>query len=232
MRVFFLSVFMTFFTFLYAGAVIGSVAQAKGNVKIKSEDSFKKSKVEAGLEVKEGDLITTAKKSSAIIKLSDGSTVVLDESSSVVFANSSSVEQKEGKIYYKITSRDAKNALKVTTPFAIIGIKGTTFIVNATQNASVSLKEGLIGVQSIKEEFALYRKELQKQFDNYVNEQQSEFEKYKNAQTQGVAEMTKEFDLQAGNTITFSGNNVNEKAWNENDDAEFAHFEELINSLK
>ncbi len=233
MRVFLLSVLMAFFTFANANTVLGSVEKLEGNVKVKNEGSIKKSKVVSGLEIKAGDLITTAKKASVLIKLRDGSSVVLDASSSVHFSSDNFIEQQDGKIFYKITSRDAKNSLKIKTPFAIIGIKGTTFVVNATENASVTLKEGLIGIKSIKEEFELYRKKVQEEFNNYVSDQQSEFEKYKNEQNKyAVAESTKEFDLEAGNRVSFNGQKVNEDAWSKEDEAEFERFEKLINAMK
>lgn len=233
MKLFLLSVLVSFFTLANASAIVGSVEKLEGDVKVKSEGSIKKSKVNAGLEVKEGDLITTAKEASVLIKLTDGSSVVLDTSSSVLFASSTSIEQQDGKIFYKITSRDAQNSLKIKTPFAIIGIKGTTFVVNATENASISLKEGLIGIQSIKEEFELYRKKVQEEFNNYVSGQQSEFEKYKNEQNKyAVAESTKAFDLEAGNRVSFSGQKVNEDAWSKEDEAEFERFEKFMNEMK
>ena len=232
MRHLFTLVVLFFATLLSAG-VIGSVESVRGNVKVKSEDSFKKSKVLAGLELQEGDLITTSRKGSVLIKLIDGSSVVVDKSSTIHFGDKNTIEQKDGKIFYKITSRSAKNSLKIKTPFAIIGIKGTTFVVNASKNASLTLKEGLIGVKSVKEEFELYRKKVQEEFNNYVSKQQSEFEKYKNAQNKyAVAEVTKEFDLESGNRISFSGNKVNEDAWSKEDDEEFKRFEQLINSMK
>ena len=222
-----------FFATLLSANVVGSVESVKGSVKVKSEGSFKKSKVVVGLEVKEGDLITTSKKASLLIKLTDGSVVVVDSSSSIHFQKDNLIAQDGGKIFYKITSRSAKNSLKVKTPFAIIGIKGTQFVVNATKNASVSLKEGLIGVASIKEEFNLYRKKVQEEFNNYVAKQQSDFQKYKNAQNQyAQVVVTKEFDLKAGNRISFNGNRVNEDAWSKEDDAEFEHFEKLINLMR
>lgn len=228
MKVFILSVLIAMFSL--ANASIGLVEQFKGNVKVKNEGSIKKSTVVKGLEIKEGDLLTTAQNSSLVLKLNDGSNVVLDESSSILFASSSAAEQKEGKIFYKITSRDAKNSLKIKTPFAIIGIKGTTFVINSDQGSEgVALKEGLIGVASIKEEFALYRKEVLAAYNSYVTDQMAEFEKFKNAGQKPQPQMTKEFDLKEGNVISFSGNEVKESEWSENDDAEFEYFEKIMN---
>lgn len=233
MKLFFLHVFISIFTFVYANTVVGNVEQMKGSVKVKSEDSFKKSAVVAGLELKEGDLLTTSNSASAMIRLIDGSSIVLDESSTVHFKSLGDAQQKGGKVLYEITSRDAKNSLKVTTPFAIIGVKGTTFVVDASQNGSVLLKEGLIGVASIKEEFNLYRKKVEEEFNKFKSEQMSEFEKFKAEQNQYEEPVkTKEFDLKEGNRISFSDNDVKEDAFGKDDEAEFTHFDELINSMK
>jgi len=219
---------------IYASAVIGTISDFKGNVKVKHEGSIKKSKVIKDGQINEGDLIVTARHATAQLKLRDGSTVILDEKSTIHFKSAQDVEQSGGKIYYKITSRDVKNSLKIKTDFAIIGIKGTTFIINANKkDASVSLKEGLIGVKSIKEKFELYRQKVQAEFNNYVSKQQSEFQKYKDAQNKyAVAEPTKAFDLKENHRISFFGKRVNEDRWSEKDDKEFDHFAKLVEFMK
>ena len=227
MRFILLSIFMTMF--LYANVIIGNVEQLKGNVKVKNQGSIKKSRLRVGSEVKEGDLIVTSKNSSAVLKLLDGSVLALAESSSLHFNSKNSAEQNGGKIYYRITSRSVKNHLKIKTPFAIIGIKGTTFVVNATDKGSVTLKEGVIGVASIKEEFNLYRKAVEEAYNKYIDNQMAEYEKYINQQSKYKEPVkTKEFDLPAGNRISFDNSSVHEDGWSEDDDKEFAYFESLI----
>ena len=234
MKKFLISLFIVLLSITVASAssVLGRVELTKGNVKVKSEGSLRKSKISNGLEVKKGDLLTTSRNSYAVIKLVDGSTLVLDASSTLHFASENMAEQTNGKVFYKITSRDANNSLKVKTPFAIIGIKGTTFIVDSGEKASVKLKEGVVGIQSIKEDFELYRKAVQEEYNKYISKQESEFEKYKQAQEKGAALITKEFDLQAGNTISFDGQKVDEKAWAEEDDAEFEYFKKIMELIK
>jgi len=229
---FLLLVFSVVFCVANTGEIVGVVNGVKGIVKVKSQNSIKKTKVKAGYMIKSGDLIVTSSNAFAKLKLKDKSQIVLDKSSSIFFNSVYNVKQKDGKVYYKITSRDAKNSLKIKTPFAIIGIKGTTFIVNATNNASVALKEGLIGVESIKEEFELYRKKTQKQFEDFMAKQQSAYELYKQVQEPGFAEKTKEFDLQERTTVVFDKNKVKEKAWTKEDDEEFEYFEKLMSAMK
>lgn len=227
MKSIFITLILAFFTLLQASAVVGSVEKVEGSVKVKSEGSIKKSKLKVGLKIKEGDLVTTSKKGKTVIKLKDGSNIVLDISSSVHFAKNNEIDQKGGKIFYNITSRDAKNSLKVKTPFAIIGIKGTTFVVNTNKgNQSVALKEGKIGVTSITERFNLYRKEVLAKYNEYVNQQMEGFDKFRGIE-KPKPEVTKEFDLEAGNVITFEGNTVKESAWSDSDDSEFGDFESM-----
>ena len=225
---FFLSLFfLSLFSIIHAETV-GSIELIKGNVKVKSEDSIKKKKVFAGLEIESGDLVSSSKDSTAKIKLNDGSILILDEESTVLFASATEAEQTQGKILYKITSRDASNALKITTPFAIIGVKGTTFIVNATENASVSLKEGVIGIESINEQFNLYKQRVEQEFDDYIQKQDEEFQKFKDAQNKYEdPQLTNSFDLESGHRISFSGKRVNQDKFTDNDDAEFENFNKL-----
>ncbi len=226
-----ITLILSFFTLLNASAVIGTVTSVTGSVKVKSEGSIKKSKVKVGQELKEGDLVTTSRKGKAAIKLKDGSSIVLDVSSSVHFASNNAINQKGGRVFYNITSRDAKNSLKVKTPFAIIGIKGTTFVINSSEKKkSVALKEGEIGVASAtSQSFELFRKEVLAQYNAYINEQMAGFDKFK-----GVKKLkpliTKEFDLEAGNVISFEGNVVKESGWNSAEDAEFDDFEGMTSS--
>jgi len=217
---------------LNASVILGSFELVKGSVKLKSEGSLKRSNATKGMDVKKGDLISSLKEANAVIKLKDGSTLILDESSTLHFESDAQVLQEDGKIYYSITSRDARNALKVRTPFAIIGIKGTTFIVDTNKTSSVKLKEGLVGIQSLKEEFELYRKEVEAQYNDYLTEQEKEYQKFLSEQNKGAALMTKEFDLEEKNIITFDGQKVSESAWTKEDDAEFERFEALAESLK
>lgn len=233
MKLVIFSIFIGMFSYIYASTAIGKIELFKGTVKIKSDSSIKKRKVTLGQEVNAGDMILSSKNSSVKLKLEDGSVLVLDERSTIHFSSLRDAEQIEGKVLYEITSRDAINSLKVKTPFAIIGIKGTTFIINATENASVSLQEGLIGISAINAEFELYRKKVQKEFDDYVSAEDLAFEKFKNMQDKyAVAEPTKEFDLEAGNKVSFNGLVVNEDALDQEDDSDFEYFKKLVEDMK
>jgi len=206
---------------------IGIVQKVDGIVKVTHKGSIKKSKVKEGYEIQAGDIISTYRNSYAVLKLADNSDVVVAQRSVIAFEDALDFKQNGGKIYYKITSKDVKNKLKIKTNFAIIGIKGTTFIVSADKNSSyVALKEGLIGIASIKEEFQLYKKKVMSEFESFMKRQQEGFEKYKKEQEEYIMTMTKQFDLQAGNVVSFSGEKAIENPLKNKQ--EFESFEQLL----
>ena len=217
-----------FFSYASASSVVATVVKVDGYVKYKEANSFKKYKVKVGTKLKQGALLSTSSGSNAVVKLVDDSTLVIDESSTLRFIDNKNIEQNDGKVFYKITSRDASNALNIKTPFAIIGIKGTTFIADATKNASISLKEGLIGVKSLKEEFELYAKETQKKYDTFLEQQQAEFQRFQNNQAPIKPIITKEFDLNAGKSISFNKNKVKEDDFDKYTKSEFKRFESML----
>ena len=217
------AIFTTMFTFANAYSVVGTVENYKGNVKIKSETSVKKNKVKSNLQIKSGDMIVTSQNAFVQIKLNDNSNIVLGESSSIIFSSINNVEQSSGKVFYKISSRDAKNSLKIKTPFAIIGVKGTTFIVNASEESSVILKEGLINIRSINDEFELVKQEI---IDEFAFDKKAIIDEFNNFKED---DKILEFDLQPLKSVSFDGNTVIEQAWSLKNDAEFKYFNNLLN---
>ena len=251
---------------LHASLTVATIEMFTNNVKIKPQNSIKKVKVTKGQLIKAGDLLTTSKNSSTKIKLKDGSILVLDERSTIHFHSMQDVEQVNGKVLYKITSRNARNSLKVKTPFSIIGIKGTTFIVNASSDASIILKEGLVHIVSIKAELQVYKKDIDTTLSRYKAEQKAEVQRLKQEISKEVAGYksekekilqehraeieafkkshnergdehmkafrTKNFDLKAGNRISFNTKNIKKTSINKDDNAEFEYFDYLLKNMR
>lgn len=202
-----------------------------GVVKKLKEGAIKKEKIHAGEQIYKGDLLMSYSDSHALVVLRDGSKVVLDEESTLHFA-ANELEQKEGRVYYKIQKRQARHALQVKTDFAIIGIKGTTFIINSQQtNKSIALNEGLIGVESLKEEFELYRKKELAAFEQFKQQQNSEFEAFKNEGDEYVKSVTKAFELSAGKEVRFDGKRAQEDDMKAQNKKSFDYFARLAKSL-
>jgi hypothetical protein len=223
-------------TLLSANNILGNIVSFQGNVKIKHKDILKKKRVVPKQAIVKGDLLVTSSDSVAVIKLVDGSRVVLDQKSTISFMAKNQLEQKNGKIFYKIVSREKKDRLKIKTNFAIIGIKGTTFIVSTRKDIDeqyVSLKEGLIGIESIKQDFKLYKQKVMNDYNRYKEKENSAFNKFKEQQENYIFEKRiKKFDLAQKRRASFDNNNVKEDLWGEKDQKDFSYFTTLLKNEK
>ncbi len=213
-------------TFLHAN-ILATVEKVDGLVKIKKAASIKKIKAKEGMTLEAGDIISTYKNAHVVLKTKDNSAIVLDEKATLTMLSENEIAQNNGKIFYKIMKRSLKNRLQIKTQFAIIGIKGTTFIIKAEkQNKYVALKEGVIGITSIKEAFILYKKKVMDEFLRYKQQQIAGFEAYKNKFKNYTKTITKAFDLAAGNVVSFTKDGVIEDPLASK--KEFRFFERIL----
>ena len=70
------------------------------------------------------------------------------------------------------------------------------------------------------------------EFENYKSQQQTAYEQYLREQAGEQPEIVKEFDLDAGNKVSFEDNKVRESEFNDDTNASFMHFDDIINSMK
>ena len=207
--------------------VIATLERFDGLIKVLPNGSIKRTKAKEHQKLYGGDMVLSYRGAHAIVILADGSKVVLDESASMRFSLNE-VEQKSGAVYYEIHHRNAKHALKVKTEFAIIGIKGTTFIVNANvQNESVALQEGNIEVKSPEAAYRLYRDKVEADFEAYQNKQNQGFEAYKNRQNEKIESYVQAFEMQAGKVVNFKGSVADESDFDANITAKFERFKRI-----
>ncbi|MDP2999081.1 MAG: FecR family protein [Bryobacterales bacterium] len=105
-----------------------------------------------------GDELITGENSQAIIRTSDGSTVTIYPDSRIVF-NERSADVREllhlflGSIKVHVEKLSGRpNPHKLTTPTAVIAVRGTTFsvFVDDTDSTLVAVDEGLVGVANLQ----------------------------------------------------------------------------------
>jgi len=224
----FIALIITSFTYIFAG-VVGHVDKVLGNAKIQKKDTVFKKGLRNGMSLEVGDLVMTYNESYVRIVLEDNSTLIVDADSLLSFTQESVVSQSQGKVYYKITSKKATQPMQVRTDFAIIGIKGTTFIVKSDDEKALLLQEGRVGISSIEKEFMLYRKKVQAEFEAYKAKEDKAFEEYKNAMdAYEKPQKSAAFDLEEQNTLSFDDNVVKESAFTQDHNEEFLYFEKLF----
>lgn len=223
------SIFLIFIFMAFLNAQeLAVVEKLNGSVKVLKADSIKKIRVKQGYKIDTGDRLSTSASASAMLQLKDGSRVILKGGSSIEFSSALELTQNSGNVFYKITKRDRSGALKITTPFAIIGIKGTSFIVKSGKEASIALEEGRIGIESVGEAYELYRQQVMAEYDKYLTEQEKAFQAYKQKQGKGKKEIVKSFDLEAGHQVSFNKQRVDEVSLSQESKAEFEQFKTLF----
>jgi hypothetical protein len=152
--------------------------------------------------------------SKAYIKMVDGSKILLRQNSKLRISNEDSVNVEKGKVMFSVAKRKKnQNSFKVATRVALLGIKGTQFIVEAgddEQSYKVYLKEGAIVVYPNEKQFKLYQDEQEQDFSDYANTQKNEFETMKVQQQQEFSEYVKEITMTKNKGLSFNGNEVKE----------------------
>lgn len=182
---------------------LATVVKIEGKARILPKDSIKKHKAAAGEKLFPGDRIISYNGTKVIIKLTDGSDLIMDEASELLFFDVDRLRQDVGEVYYKIKKRVASKGLKVETSLSIIGIKGTEFIVDLRDEGEIALNEGLIGIESLHAEFELHKEKVMQEYERYKQEQMDGFEAYKAEAEKEVVSYVKAFDLHAGRALSF-----------------------------
>lgn len=212
------------FTASLQATTIGVIKKIEGKAKIQHQTSFKKKRLKAQQRVETGDTVLTYKDSKVVIELTDKTKIVLDSFAKLKLVSLDEYEQNGGKIFFKVTKRKGGKGLKVKTPFAIIGVKGTEFVVtDDNRSKALALNKGLVAVDSpdgkkfqhidedkVKGKMPATPKEVNAEFEAYKKEIYKEFSEYKSS-----------FDLHPGKKLNFNGHQVFESSQNSDDQKMF-----------
>lgn len=208
------------------GLPIGEVIKYSGDVKI--QKGILKKNVTIGEKIESKDILLTDKNGLAILKLNDNSKIILSSESRLIFNDPHTIVQKEGKIFYSITKRSTQG-LKVTTDFAIIGVKGTEFIITSLpQKQECLLNEGSIDISSLEEEFELHEKKQLDEFHMYEQKVQNDYENYVKKESENFIQFVKTFELTKEHSVIFDKLKVFKKEFNKIQKDEFTTFHTLL----
>ena len=239
-----LSVF--FSTVAVAESFRARIVKVQGDVYIVNTEGKKRTPQKQSFLVNSNETVVTSNNSKAVLQFDDGAMSVLDEKSSLRVEKSGWLSQLGGKIYYVFRKAIGKSkSKKVKTKFATIGIRGTTFIVDAgSDNQQVALQEGNLNIESPGDDYEFHKPQPEEsEFDAFMRQaaekQQAlndEFADYKEDLNKEFVEFKKSFDMKANHVVSFNGNRVNESKID--DDLQvsfdgFAHFsKEYVDAYK
>jgi len=220
---------------------VAIINKVEGKVKVLSKDSIKKHKAKLGEALFEGDKLITYNEAKVFIELDDSSKLILNESSELSFVNNAHLKHLSGEIYYKIKTRKATQGLRVETPFSIMGIKGTEFIVDAKGKGQIALNEGLVGIEALHANFELHKQKVMEEYEKFKKEQNAGFEAYKAEMEGKVISYVKSFDLESGKVLNFSqasecieacGAKVQEEEMSESLNKRFELYDEMLKEIQ
>ena len=194
------------------------ISKFEGRVKIVKEGAVRGANVtENNTPVTVGNEVQTKRRSKAYLSLVDGSKVALDERSSIVFKGIKDVSPKSGKVLFEIEKQEGVKGVSVGLKTAVIGVKGTRFMVEVEDTpegsqdepvVNVFLKEGRLQVDSTDGDFKKYNEVVMDEFEAYKKKMTGEFDEYKKQLEEEFAEFVSGFEMKAGDSVSISGNEV------------------------
>ncbi|MCR8659647.1 FecR domain-containing protein [Paenibacillus endoradicis] len=151
----FIAIFLAVSIFSHVGLAeaatsrVAIISKIEGTVDVKKSGGKKTLKGFKGMSLNQGDVVTTGKKSSVVLKFSNGTseddTFVLESSTTVTFSKLSNksgtttkVSMLKGKVWVDVKSiKNKDDEFVLETPTAIMGVRGTNFFVGVDPNTGL-----------------------------------------------------------------------------------------------
>jgi hypothetical protein len=220
--------------FLFATSIFGVVT----NVGLAYSDD---KKLSLNDNVYVGFDIITKNNSRIVIKQPDKTIIAIGKNSQLKLLKSDEVKLKEGRSYFNIVGQTVaklnKYKFKIKLKTAILGIRGTNFIVsNNNKHDGVILRKGKIKVISNNKEFEIYKqihingvKTLKDEFSQFLKKSNNDFNSFKDDAKYQFEKHTKSFDLKQNSSIVFDNNKIYKTTLNKQMiKEEFKQFDEFI----
>ncbi|MFC3149682.1 FecR domain-containing protein [Litoribrevibacter euphylliae] len=196
--------------------MVGSIRELTGKAVLHKQGEVRGESASSGDILKAQDILRTKRNSQAVVQLIDGSTIVLQEQTSLHLKGLQSLSLEEGTVLFDIRKRGKSKGLQVATKTAVIGVKGTQFLVKDEDNqVDVYLNEGNVEINPIEGSFKHYKAVSTESFNDYSQQMMEEFQKEKEKMHQGIEDMKREFveylnsfDMKAGTAVSISGDEL------------------------
>jgi hypothetical protein len=150
-------VFLMLQEFFIGGAQMARVESVEGTLYRVAGDTSQP--IGAGEWIDEGDAVRTAKGSTALVRMADGSLIEMNERAGLALdagAKGNTIELERGKVIVR-AAKQRKRHLFVATRDAQISVTGTIFSVNSgTKGSRVSVIEGEVRVKQAKKDSILH----------------------------------------------------------------------------
>lgn len=171
-----------------------------------------------GKEISTGSEIITEGNQKLAMKTTAGDIIVVDANSHLVIKNLSLLNQLFGKIYFLFAPR-LNNKVEVQTVTALIGIRGTNFLLTTSNDGGadlISLENGKLNIDSPDSmPFKIYKEKEIDEFDQFKEKAEAglkqintEFKSFKKDLDREFVEYKLSMVLSAGKTLKIVGRDV------------------------
>lgn len=215
------------------------VIKTQGQVDVLDAQGQVRERAKVGTVLGAGETIRTAEGGKAAIRSKVGDTFILDAVAAARVRNEkNALQQLIGKVMYLFTpGLHVERTVQVQT--AVIGIRGTTFVVNAEQDkAAVGLREGVLEVSSTQEGFNVYQRKEKDEFEAFkqrdrekVNEMRKEYEKYRAQVKEEFVAFKKSLQLNANQSLSIVGDKAVISSLDEDSIKSMQRLEEFISDV-
>lgn len=191
-----------------------NIIKVQGAANIYNEQGALREPAKPGAILQPGDTIRTEADGNVALRSKLGDTYVLDGNAAAQVQNSKSVlKHILGRIGY-FFEHIPRVERRVEVYTAVIGIRGTTFLVNASPDqTSIGLKEGALDVSSTQDGFNVYQRKELDEFEAFkqqnrqgVEDMKKEYEQYRNKMREEFIAFKKSVQIKSHQSLTLSGN--------------------------
>lgn len=208
-----------------AAPAVGEVAQLEGSVTLHLKGAVRGRAVkEPGAPVAVADQVRTKADSKALIEFLDGSQALVTADSALSIKGLKEFAPVGGRVLFEIKSQGGVMGVLIDTPTAVLGVKGTRFVVEPQDGgAKVYLEEGELAVTAKRGEFRMSkprgagRPALDPKVEAFKKRLDAEF-------TQAL----REFHMPAGTAISIHGQEVEAIGFSPGAVEAFDQFEEWL----
>jgi len=209
--------------------VVAHITKYEGTVNTHREAQARSQKVtQSNTNIRINDIVRTKRQSRAFFKLTDHSKIILEENSTIHFRGIQDIGSKQGMVLFDLNERGKLNGLTITNNMAVIGVKGTQFLISTIDNKfAVYMKQGLVSIEAIEGKFKRFKQQQSDKFETFKQKNNQDFNTFKSDLEQEFSEFVKSFELTEGKAITIVGNEVREIAIPDEINNKFLLFEQF-----
>lgn len=213
---------------------VGAISSINGRVTLYDGVSPRGEKVEnteTPIFVK--NRVATKSSSTAIINMIAEDKIALTENSMLTIEGINTYKPEEGKVVFSIKTRGQTAGLNIQLKTAVIGVKGTEFLIDTTADGEQDcyLKEGEVEVTPIEGQFKKYMEVQMDEYEAYVRKMAGEYDQYLKELEEQYVEYVDKIVIKAGNAWSIRGNEVRKLEFTEDINSAFDLLDKEVSKL-